>query len=91
MTPLEVARAWYSVTDRWIVRRNKMHDRKQWEVVHDWGGDLISDDTMKIVGRHETEDAADRKAKRLEDAARGAAVLSTFGQSARGGDVEKAD
>jgi hypothetical protein len=76
MTPLEIARAWWSVKDEWIVRRNKMHDHKQWEVVHAWGGKLISEETQKIVGRHETEEAAERKAERLEDSARGAAVLA---------------
>lgn len=76
MTPLEIARAWYSVKDEWIVRRNKAHSRKQWEVVHDKGSILISEDTMKVISRHETEEQATRKAERLEDAARGAAVLA---------------
>jgi len=78
MTPLEIARAWHSVTDEWIVRRNKMRDRNQWEVVHDWGGDVISEDTMRVVARHGTERAAERKAERLEDSARGAAVLAAL-------------
>ena len=81
MTPLGIARAWWSVKDRWVVRRNKMHDKKQWEVVHDWGGDLISDETMKVVSRHETEEQAERKAERMEDAARGAAVIAALSQS----------
>lgn len=80
MTPYEIARAWHSIKDEWIVRRNKMHDRKQWEVVHDWGGDLISDATMKVVSRHETNEQAIKKADRLEDAARGAAVLRAYQQ-----------
>lgn len=78
MTPLAIARAWWSVKDEWIVRRNKMHDRKQWEVVHDWGGKLVSETTMKVVSRHETQEQADHKAERLEDAARGAAVLAAL-------------
>jgi len=78
MTPLQVRRAWHSVKDEWIVRRNKMHDRRQWEVVHDWGRSLVSEATMKVVSRHETNEAAIRKAERLEDAARGAAVLAAL-------------
>lgn len=79
MTPRDIARAWYSVTDRWIVRQNKMHDERQWEVVHDWGGDLISDSTMKVVRRFHEERQAEALARRLEDEARGAAVLRAFG------------
>lgn len=75
MTPAEVAAAWHSVTDEWIVRRNKMHDERQWEVVHDWGGDIISDDTQKVVARYHTEREATENADRLEDEARGTAVL----------------
>jgi hypothetical protein len=78
MTPLAIARAWWSVKDEWIVQRNKMRDRKQWEVVHNWGGYLISESTMKVVSRHETDEQAAKKAERLEDAARGAAVLKAF-------------
>lgn len=77
-SPLQIARAWHGVTDRWIVRRDKMHDTKQWEVVHDWGRDLISDDTMKVVGRFHTGDEADKLQQKLENAARGAAVLKLF-------------
>jgi len=33
---------------------------------------------MKVVSRHETNEAAIRKAERLEDAARGAAVLAAL-------------
>lgn len=77
-TAVEVARAWNGVKDRWFARRDKMHDTRQWEVVHDWGGDLISDDTMKVVSRHHTEDQAEAKASRLEDIARGEAVLRTL-------------
>lgn len=80
MTPKEIAKAWHSVKDQWIVRRNKMHDSRQWEVVHDWGRDLVSDETMKVVGRHDSSILADRQAKRLEDEARGAAVLHALGQ-----------
>lgn len=78
MTPKQVAKAWHSVTDEWIVRRNKMHDTKQWEVVHNWGGDVIDDATMKVVGRFQTQEEAQRFARRLEDEARGQAVLDAF-------------
>lgn len=81
MTPLEIARAWHGVTDEWWVRLNKAHDRRQWEVVHHWGGSVISEDTMKLISRHETQDGANRKAERLEDAARGAAVLAALAVS----------
>ena len=47
-------------TDKWITRRNKMHDERQFEVVHKWGDEnLISDDTQKVVERFETLDQAD--------------------------------
>ena len=66
------------VKDEWIVRRNKLHDKKQWEVVHDWGRALVSDRTMKVISRHETQEQAEKKAERMEDSARGAAVLSAL-------------
>lgn len=78
MQAKEIAKAWHSVTDRWIVRRNKMHDECQWEVVHSWGGDMISEDTQKIVGRYSEQGPAERRAFALEDEARGAAVLAAF-------------
>jgi hypothetical protein len=50
----------------WFVRRNKAHDDgKQFEVVHDWGGDVISEETMEIVSRHSTELEAKTKADGL--------------------------
>lgn len=81
MTPNEIAKAWHSVKDQWIVRRNKKHDSKQWEVVHDWGVEVVSDETMKVVGRHDSPIMADRQAKHLEDEARGAAVLAALERS----------
>ena len=78
MTPKEVADAWHSVEDRWIARRNKMHDIRQWEVVHDWGKNIVSDDTMKVVGRFETLAGAQARAEKLENEARGAAVLAAL-------------
>ncbi len=79
-TPKEIAKAWYSVTDEWVVRHNKMHNTRQWEIVHNWGGDLISDDTMKVVGRYSEEGPAEQRAAILEDEARGNAVLRLFGE-----------
>ena len=73
-SPLEIADAWYSVKDEWIVRRNKALRVKQWEVVHDWGGGIVSDQTRKIVGRFKSLEAAEDRAGLLEDYARGAAV-----------------
>jgi len=78
LTAEAIIEAWYSVTDRWFTRRNKAHDERQWEVVHDWGGDLISDKTMKVVGRFETGAQADHEAQYLQDAARAEAVLSAI-------------
>jgi H2-forming N5,N10-methylenetetrahydromethanopterin dehydrogenase-like enzyme len=72
---IQVAKAWHSVTDEWIVRRNKMHDKRQWEVVHDWGGDIVSDDTQRVVGRFSTNGPAEKHARKLEDIARATAVL----------------
>ena len=74
-TPEYIAKAWHSVTGRWIVRRNKAHDERQWEVVHDWGGDLVSEDTMRLIGRYSTQERAEKCALKQEDNARGIAVL----------------
>lgn len=80
MTPGEVANAWESVTDEWIVRREKAHDDgRQWEVVHDWGGDLISDDTRKVLRRFARFEPAEEYARKREREARGKAVLEAMG------------
>lgn len=81
MKPKDIAAAWHSVTDTWFTRRNKMHDSRQWEVIHDWGVDVVSEKTMKVVGRFETLAAAKDKAATLEDEARGAAVLGAIGKA----------
>lgn len=49
----EIIEAWNEPLEnvRWFIRRNKMHDTKQWEVVHDWGGDTIDEETMEVIGR----------------------------------------
>lgn len=72
-----IVKAWHSVKDEWIVR-HEYDGPRHWVVVHNWGGNLISDDTMKIVSRHYTEDAADRRAWILENRARGGAVLKAL-------------
>lgn len=54
------------LASEWITRRNKAHATRQWEVVHDWGGDLISEDTQAVVGRYWTFDAADKVARALD-------------------------
>lgn len=74
--PYEIVRAWRSVTDEWIVRRNKAHnDGRQWEVVHNWGGDIISEDTHKVLGRYPDRFAAFEYADYCENEARAIAVL----------------
>jgi len=78
MNAQDVAAAWNGITDRWIDRQNKAYDERQWEVVHDWGVDIISDQIMKVVGRFHTMHAAKKYAERLENEARGAAVLKLF-------------
>jgi hypothetical protein len=70
-----IAKAWHSVTDEWVVRRNKEHDSRQWEVVHNWGGDVIDEDTMAVIGRYSTQERAEDRARKAEDKARGIAVL----------------
>ena len=75
ITAADVVRAWQSVTDEWIVRRNKAHDDgKQWEVVHAWG-DVISYDTQRVLKRFALQSSAETLAKKCELEARGAAVL----------------
>lgn len=77
-TALQIAEAWHSVTDEWIVRRNK-YETRQWEVVHTWHVDnLISENTMKVVACHTTKEKAEQTAKLCEDLARGAAVLAAL-------------
>jgi hypothetical protein len=72
---VEVARAWASVKDAWIVRRNKMRATQQWEVVHDWGVTLVSEETQKVLRRFTLQDSAVIYANKCEAKARGNAVL----------------
>ena len=82
MKSADIIDAWYSVTDEWFARRNKSYDTRQWEVVHTWHVDnVISEDTMKVVGRRKHQQAAGAEAQRLEDNARGEAVLALIKRS----------
>lgn len=85
-SPLMIANAWQvGVGDqRWFTRRNKEHDHDQWEVVHDWGGALISDDTMKVVARFSRQDDADYEARHLERIARATAVIEQINEYNKG-------
>lgn len=74
----DIAEAWNSVTDRWIVRRDKSYAVRQWAVVHDWGDDVVSAATQRIVGRYKWADTALDRAKWLEEHARGCAVLAVI-------------
>lgn len=85
MKSADIVDAWYSVTDEWFARRNKAHDSQQWEIVHTWHIDnLISENTMKVVGRRGHQEAAAAEARRLEDRARGEAVLALIKRSPTG-------
>lgn len=54
------------VINKWFVRRNKVHtDGRIFELVHDWGGDVISEETMEVVSRHTTVLEAKTKADGL--------------------------
>ncbi len=78
-TPQQIAAAWHGVTDRWIVRQHwKYKDGRQWEVVHDWGVDVIDDATMELIDRFGSSEEAQVLADKLEDEARGRAVLALF-------------
>lgn len=72
--------AWHSVTDEWIVRRNKSRS-PQWEVLHSWGDPTIIDEgTQKVVKRFENEHAAHEHRDDLENLARASAVQSMFSE-----------
>lgn len=73
-----VAKAWHSVKDEWITR-HEYEGTRRWSVVHNWGGNVIADETMKIVSRHYTQEAAEKRAFNLEAHARAAAVLKALG------------
>jgi hypothetical protein len=72
--PGDIARAWNSVTDEWWVRRNK-RQAEPWEVVHHWGGDVISDSTMRVLKNFADKADAEAYAKGLEEITREQAVV----------------
>lgn len=80
MPAQKIIDAWNSVTDTWVVRRNKMRDGgRQWELVHCWhviedGFTVIDDATMKVVEAYSDQHAAHAKARDLEQLARASAV-----------------
>ena len=74
----EIINAW-GLSDRvWIVRRNKMQDNNQYEVVEDWGGKLTSDQTMKVVDGFPTSDLAKKHAHRLEKEGAARRIIEMF-------------
>lgn len=84
LTTDDILIAWNSVTDRWISRRNKTYnDGRQYEVIHDWGGDAIGDAKMKVVGRYENHEHACERATHLEGHARAQAVLDRINREER--------
>src|SRR5260221_609912 len=81
ISPKVIAKAWNSITDRWFARQNNDNGGPRWEVIHDWGGTLISDDTMAVRARYWSKEAAEVHAQQLEDEARGAAVLKELAKT----------
>lgn len=69
-----IAEAWNSVTDEWITRLAM--SKRYYEVVHNWGGGHISEDTMKIIGEADTLDVAEDIAQEADNLARARAVLA---------------
>lgn len=81
ITPFDIAEAWNGVRDEWIVRRNKSNAVMRWQIVHDWGREIVSDETQRIVGHFKTRESADARAIFLENHARGAAVVQMLERS----------
>lgn len=75
MTPTRVAAAWHSVQDEWFVRLYKGKSRP-WQVCIQ----LAKDDFVnpKVVASFNDEESAKAKAFRLENMARGRAVLAAM-------------
>ncbi len=73
----KIINAWNDIGDhRWIVRRNKEWDSRQWEVVHDWGGECIDEATQKLLKRFETQGEAEFYAADQEALARALQVAT---------------
>lgn len=81
LKPSDIVAAWFSVKDEWIVRRNKARTRHQWEVVRDWGGGLISDETQHVITVYDNQGKALDLAEVLENTARAEAVLKLLKDS----------
>lgn len=78
-TARQIARAFWGIPHEYGVRRNKMRDdAKQWEVYAVKPLDPITDGNPKVLAAFAVEDAADHYRRRVEDDARGKAVLRLF-------------
>ncbi len=78
-TEQDIISAWFSVADEWIARKNKTYsDGFMFEVIHDWGGDIIADETQELLKRFATQDEATLYAHMCENKARARAVLKLF-------------
>lgn len=75
ITAQDIRDAWTGVEMDWIVRRNKEHAKDQYEVIKDWGGDVISEETMELVGRFATYEEGNEYAKQADELLRAQAVL----------------
>jgi hypothetical protein len=73
------------VTDKYIVRRNKIHtDDKIWEVLHMCGDPLVSDEnTQEVVGRHFIEEKAKDHAVYLNYIMRSAWTIAQWHELAK--------
>lgn len=77
----EIIDAWNDNNDRvWFSRYNKMIDVKigQYEVIEDWGGEVVSDETRLVVGNFHSQDEADNEVKRLKNDAAADRVLKAI-------------
>lgn len=72
----EIADAWNSVGDRWLVRWEKRHAARRWEVVRE--GRTAGAMSETVVGRFATQREAEDFAAHAEDMARAAAVAQAL-------------
>jgi hypothetical protein len=75
ITPTRVAAAWHSIQDDWFVRLYKGKARP-WQVVRR----TAENDGLKVVASFKNEASAHATAERLENMARGQAVLGALRQ-----------
>ena len=76
-----------------FTRRNKMHDERQWEVVHDIDPDgPVSDDSIRVIARFETDAQAqafsDHQQRRFVARAAISALRAMVLPNENGGDCE---